>query len=238
MIDEHYANPKLAGLYDRDNGWSEDRDYYLSLAPSHAIDILDLGCGTGLLCNAYAAQGHRVTGVDPAQPMLDVAGQKPHSKNVEWICATAQSFRSEKRFDLIIMTGHAFQVFLTDEDVAAVLKTMQMHLKPDGRAIFESRNPNIDWASQWDREINPSKSQRFEAVSHISNTITFDMHYTFENETITSRSTLRFMTREEVERHATQAGLTVTSAKGDWHGGDFANNTSLEMIFETRLLRE
>jgi 2-polyprenyl-3-methyl-5-hydroxy-6-metoxy-1,4-benzoquinol methylase len=235
MIDEHYANPKLAGLYDRNNGWSEDRDFYLALAPSHAIDILDLGCGTGLLCNAYAAQGHRVAGVDPAQPMLDVARLKPHGKNVEWVCASAQDFRSEKRFDLIIMTGHAFQVFLTDEDITAVCKTMQHHLKPEGRVVFETRNPAINWEARWDREINPSKSHRFEMVSRKNDAIAFDMHYHIDKETITSRSTLRFLSREEVELYLSKAGLKVTSIKGDWHDTPFEENTSLEMIIEARL---
>jgi len=36
---------------------------------------LDLGCGTGLLCNAYAADGQGVTGVDPTLAMLEAASQ-------------------------------------------------------------------------------------------------------------------------------------------------------------------
>ncbi|MBX3074382.1 class I SAM-dependent methyltransferase [Candidatus Obscuribacterales bacterium] len=76
--------------------------------------ILDLGCGTGLLCNAYAERGHHVTGADPSNAMLEVARKKPFGSAIEWIQASAQSFRSSKRFDLIIMTGHAFQVLLED----------------------------------------------------------------------------------------------------------------------------
>lgn len=73
MPDLHNENPLLAELYDIDSGWSEDRRYYLDLAGQEPKSILDLGCGTGLLCDAYAAAGHRVTGVDPAKAMLDVA---------------------------------------------------------------------------------------------------------------------------------------------------------------------
>ena len=143
MLDLHYEHPALAVLYDLDSGWSIDRDFYLGLASGGQKRILDLGCGTGLLCDAYASLGHQVTGVDPARAMLDVARTKPYGSNVEWIESTAQSFRSEKRFDLIIMTGNAFQVFLEDQDILAVFETMRIHLAPGGVIAFETRNPAV-----------------------------------------------------------------------------------------------
>jgi 2-polyprenyl-3-methyl-5-hydroxy-6-metoxy-1,4-benzoquinol methylase len=112
------------------NSGAEDRDLCFSLAGDSPCDILDLGCGTGLVCDAFAARGHNVTGADPAPAMLDVARSKPHGASVEWVEATAEGFRSPKRFDLIIMTGHAFQVLLTDAQVAEALANMAAHLKP------------------------------------------------------------------------------------------------------------
>ncbi|WP_244562538.1 class I SAM-dependent methyltransferase [Ensifer aridi] len=111
MPDRHYEDPSLAEIYDLTSGWSIDRDFYLALAGGSPKRILDLGCGTGLLCDAYAALGHDVTGVDPAKAMLDVAKRKPHGSEVEWIEASAQEFRSEKEFDLIIMTATPFRSF-------------------------------------------------------------------------------------------------------------------------------
>jgi hypothetical protein len=54
----HDEHPRLAALYDLACGWSEDRDFYLWLAKGGAKSILDLGCGTGPICDAYAAGGH------------------------------------------------------------------------------------------------------------------------------------------------------------------------------------
>ena len=149
MPDLHYEEPSLAELYDLDSGWSVDRDFYLALAGAAPQRILDLGCGTGLLCDAYAALGHSVTGADPAKAMLDVARQKPNGEKIEWVLSSAQDFRSPKRFDLIIMTGHAFQVFLEASDVLATFATMRQHLAPGGLIVFESRNPAIDWPARW-----------------------------------------------------------------------------------------
>lgn len=120
-----YDNPRLAEIYDLDSGWSMDRDFYLSLTGSTRQKILDLGCGTGLICDAYAAKNHDVTGVDPSAAMLRVARQKPHGKKIKWIQSFAQTYHSDKFFDLIIMTGHAFQVLLEDSEIQATFAVMR-----------------------------------------------------------------------------------------------------------------
>ena len=73
MLDNPFANPKIAQLYELENSWAADQDFYMMLAGDEPLNIVDLGCGTGLLTCALARKGHRVTGVDPAAAMLDVA---------------------------------------------------------------------------------------------------------------------------------------------------------------------
>lgn len=80
----------------------------MSLAGDSRKHVLDLGCGTGLICDAMAARGHEVTGVDPSATMLDIARQKPNGAKAEWVQSLAQDFKSDKTFDLVIMTGNAF----------------------------------------------------------------------------------------------------------------------------------
>src|SRR5579864_4477432 len=144
-----YQNPQIAEIYDLVNPRARDTDFYLSLAGLLPCSVLDLGCGTGTLCCALAERGHRVTGVDPAAAMLAVARRKPYAEQVEWVECSAQMYRSQHRFDLIVMTGHAFQILLTDADALAVLETMRSHLKESGRIAFETRNPRVDWAGEW-----------------------------------------------------------------------------------------
>ncbi|HTS56326.1 MAG TPA: class I SAM-dependent methyltransferase [Terriglobales bacterium] len=139
-----YQHTQIAEIYDLINRRGQDTDFYLALAGLHPGSVLDLGCGTGTLCCAFAERGHRVTGVDPAAAMLAVARRKPHAEQVEWVESSAQSYKVARRFDLVVMTGHAFQTLLTDADVLAVLETMRDHLKDLGRAAFEARNPRLD----------------------------------------------------------------------------------------------
>ena len=240
LPDAHYMHPRLAAVYDSTCGWSEDRDFYLSLANREHMRILDLACGTGLLTRAYARKGHTVTGVDPASAMLEIARAFDAGKHVEWICSDAQSFRSGQKFDLIVMTGNAFQVFLDDQDVLAVLQTMKTHLVPGGCAVFETRNPDIAWEDRWntDQVVTANGAQHRETrrvISRHSNFIRFETGYIFPEETLISESTLRFHGVDDLTKLIERAGLHVVSVKCDWRGDDFDKERSEEIVFSITL---
>lgn len=236
MPDIHYENPRLAAIYDLDSGWSDDRDFYLSLAAESPQRILDLGCGTGLLCDAYAERGHEVTGVDPSAAMLDVARRKRHGSRIEWVQSCAQTFESKKTFDLVIMTGHAFQVLLEDADVRNTFCSVKKLLNASGQFVFESRNPSIDWAGKWNYEMEIQlphekviESRQF--LSLENSRMTFELKYQFQDETLLSLSELRFSGPDEIETQVSAAGLKVEKILGDWVGGPFSSALSEEMIF-------
>ncbi|MCB1435289.1 MAG: class I SAM-dependent methyltransferase, partial [Alphaproteobacteria bacterium] len=109
-----YNDPSLVQFYDLDNGWYDDTRFCLGMARD-GQRVLDLGCGTGLLAAALAERC-RVTGVDPAAAMLDVARQRAGGDRVTWVEGDARTIRLGEVFDFVVMTGHAFQVFLTDAD--------------------------------------------------------------------------------------------------------------------------
>ncbi len=241
MVDAHYENPRLAEIYDLDSPWSIDREFYLSLAaaPAQHKKILDLGCGTGLLCNAYAGKNNDVTGVDPSPAMLAVARRKPYGKNVQWVQSAAQNYESDQRFDLIVMTGHAFQVLLDDADILATFAMMRRHVKPDGIIVFESRNPVIDWASEWNYDLviqlpehSVHESRHF--LSWTGDRMLFELCYRFPDVVLASRSELRFLSLEEIEQRLAKSGLCVDKVLGDWNSTPFDEKASHEMILIVR----
>lgn len=241
MPDRQFSDPRLADLYDLGNAGSEDRDFYLSLAGARPIDVLDLGCGTGLLSKTFAKRGHRVVGVDPARAMLDVARRSPQPTHMEWVESISETYRSDRRFDLVIMTGHAFQVLLSDQQILQTLRTMARQLKPDGLVVFETRNPAVNWDSVWAREYTmETPNGRVRAVRRMTDSsraphyLSFAWDYHFTGETLTSDSTLRFATKAEISDLATEAGLTVSQVWGDWDRAPFNHETSREMIFQLK----
>lgn len=228
--DRLYCDPDLTDFYDLENGWAPDTEYCRALA-ADASAVLDLGCGTGLLAAALAGEGRAVLGVDPAAAMLAVARKRTGGDRVTWVEADARTFRSERRFDLIVMTGHAFQCLLTDADQRALLATIAHHLARDGRFIFDSRNPAI---AEW-REWVPAESQRvvehprfgavtaWNDVTHDAATeiVTYRTCYRIEatGRLLSADSRIRFAAKETITAHIAEAGLVVDQWLGDWQGG-------------------
>ncbi len=227
--DPLYDDPGLVQFYDLENGWGPDFDFCAGLA-AEARSVLDLGCGSGELA-AKLSETCEVVGVDPAASMLAVARARPGGERVEWVEGDARDLRLDRRFDLILLTGHAFQVFLTPEDQLAALRTIALHLNPRGRFIFDSRNPAAEAWKNW----GPATSRR--QVAHpalgpveawndathdpATGIVTYETHYRVvaSGKHLTAASKIRFTPRDELENLISEAGLHVTEWYGDWQGG-------------------
>jgi hypothetical protein len=134
------------------------------------------------------------------------------------------------------MTGHAFQTLLTDADVLATFDVMRRHLAPAGRIAFESRNPAIDWAGEWDYRIalecpHGRVVETRRLIEWRDNRLSFELTYEFEDETLVSASELRFLRCDRVLELLSASGLRVVKLLGDWNHAPFDEASSREMIF-------
>src|SRR5512147_2222966 len=83
MVDDIYAHPRLAEVYDAFDGLRDDLAAYLAIAAElGATRVLDVGCGTGSLAVLLADHGYTVVAVDPAEASLGVARRK--DPRVDW----------------------------------------------------------------------------------------------------------------------------------------------------------
>lgn len=236
-----YHDPEIAAIYELANPLGKDAKFYLSLAGRPSCSVLDLGCGTGTLCCALAERGHGVTGVDPSAAMLALARSKPHAERVEWVESLGQTYRSERRFDLIVMTGHTFQTLLSDADAMAVLLTMCRHLTRGGRVAFDTRNPRIDWAGEWAARSRMLPGGPITETLNITDAhddfISFQTTYRCSDRALTTSSTLRFPSRERVEALIKRSGMMVREVLGDWNAAPFDAVRSREIIFTAEIAK-
>ncbi len=97
-----------------------------------AMDVLDFGCGTGLLTLLLATRVGFVTGVDQSQGMLDVLGGKIVSGQVSNVAARPVNLDQgdvlSGQYDLITSTMTVHHV----QDVASLLDQFLSVLKPGG----------------------------------------------------------------------------------------------------------
>ncbi len=224
-----YQDPDLVQFYDLENEEGRADFAFCRALAQDAGSVLDLGCGTGQLAAALS-QGRRVTGVDPAGAILAAARRRPGGAAVEWIEADARTLRLERRYDLVVLTGHAFQVFLTQADRSAVLRTIAHHLAPRGRFVFDTRNPA---AREWEGWV-PDRSRRIldhpvlgrvEAWNDMerdeeSGVVTYRTAYraTAGGRLFEASSRIAFPDRATVAALIGEAGLRVEQWLGDWQG--------------------
>jgi ubiquinone/menaquinone biosynthesis C-methylase UbiE len=221
-----YTDSRLAACYDAANPTDPADAFYLALAGDAPKTILDVGCGTGRLACALAARGHRVTGADPSPGMLRVARSRPGHQRVTWVDSTAADLALATRFDLIIMTGHVFQVFLDDADVRAALGALRRHLAPGGRLAFETRNPLVEEWRTWTPALTLERLQvpgigavelHYDVTAHAGALVTFETHYRFApDDIVVAPTTLRFMSQAELAALLGEAGFTDIAWFGNW----------------------
>lgn len=237
--DRFFNEARLARLYDAicETAGREDYDFYLPHIMASG-DVLDIGCGTGTLLEEARAAGHtgRLTGIDPAEGMMEIARAKP---GIDWVCGFLEAQDWEDRFDLAVMTGHAFQVLIEDEVIAAFLAAVHTALKPGGRFAFETRNPGARAWESW----TGNKAKTI-SVDNQTYTDRRDLIRPFDGETITfthtfsspqwpepqvSTSTLRFLSAGALNTALAEAGFSVHAQYGDWDGTP-VTETSPEVI--------
>lgn len=242
QIDRHYTDPRLVAVYDVENAARHDTDFYLDLAAElEAERVADLGCGTGVLACDLAARGHRVTGIDPATAMLDVARSRPGADEVTWVEGTAADL-ADAAHDLVVMTGHVAQVFLDDDEWLAVLGHVHRGLAPGGFVAFESRNPAVEPWRSWNKVDSfatflggdgaPAFDSWVETIAVGDGRVELVGHTEFHHpeEEHAASSTLRFRTRDELDADLAAAGFEVVARYGTWVGGELIPS-SREMIF-------
>ena len=224
MPDAIFGVPRLAEIYDLFDGERTDLDHYLAIAVEFgARSVLDVGCGTGAFACLLAGRGIEVVGADPAAASLDVARAKPGAQQVRWVDGDATHL-PELQVDLVTMTGNVGQVFLTDEDWSATLRGIRAALRPGGHLVFEVRDPArrawLDWTPEATyASIDVPGVGRVETWSDVTEVsgdrVSFRSTYVFaaDGATLTSDSTLRFRSRDQIEGSLRSAGYALVDVR-------------------------
>tara|TARA_Y100000590_G_scaffold283884_1_gene319425 strand:- start:4044 stop:4772 length:729 start_codon:yes stop_codon:yes gene_type:complete len=147
------------------------------IKPLKNINILDIGCGGGLLSEPISRLGANVTGIDASEKNINVA--KFHAKKnklkINYICASPEKLRIKKKFDVILNMEIVEHV----DDVNLFIKKSSNFLKKNGLMFVATLNKTLKsyvfaiigaeyilrWlpigTHDWERFIEPSKLIQF-----------------------------------------------------------------------------
>ena len=109
--------------------------------PLEKIQILDIGCGGGLLSEPMCRMGADVTGIDASITNIKIA--KLHAKknnlSINYICSSPENLKTNKKFDVILN----MEIIEHVEDVKYFLKSCSKLLKDNGMMFVATINKTL-----------------------------------------------------------------------------------------------
>tara|TARA_B100000029_G_scaffold350173_1_gene342579 strand:- start:232 stop:960 length:729 start_codon:yes stop_codon:yes gene_type:complete len=109
--------------------------------PLNNINILDIGCGGGLISVPMKKMGANVVGIDASIKNIEVA--KIHSKknklNIKYICSSPEELKINKKFDVLLMLEIVEHV----DDLNLFIKKSSKFLKKNGLMFIATLNKTL-----------------------------------------------------------------------------------------------
>ena len=106
--------------------------------PFSNLEILDIGCGGGLLTEPMSRLGGKITGIDPSKKNIKIA--KLHAKKnnlkINYICCSPENLESKKKYDVILN----MEVVEHVNDLNFFIKSSSYLLKKNGIMFIATLN--------------------------------------------------------------------------------------------------
>ena len=104
-------------------------------------EILDLGCGTGQHAELLVDRGYEVVGVDRSPHMIAQANRRAAERRSPrspvYHVGDLRTFRTDHRFDAVLMMFAVLGYQLEDNDVLSALSTARALLRNGGLLLFD-----------------------------------------------------------------------------------------------------
>ena len=109
--------------------------------PLFGINVLDIGCGGGLLSEPMCRLGANVTAIDASNKNIAIANlhAKKNNLKINYICSSPEKLKTTKKFDVILNMEIVEHV----EDVDFFLKSCANLLKKNGLMFVATINKTL-----------------------------------------------------------------------------------------------
>jgi len=101
--------------------------------------VCDLGCGTGKMCNVFAARGIEMIGIDSSEEMLMAARENAveNNQSILYLMQDMSEFELYGTVDMIYSCCDSINYLLEEEQVLSTFEWVNNYLEPNGLFIFD-----------------------------------------------------------------------------------------------------
>ena len=119
----------------------KDLNLKISNKPLKNIDILDIGCGGGLLSEPMCRLGANVVGIDASKKNIEVAKfhAKKNNLKIDYKSSSPEKLKTKKKFDIILNMEIVEHV----EDIDFFIKESSKLLKKNGTMFVATLNKTL-----------------------------------------------------------------------------------------------
>ena len=106
-----------------------------------SIEILDIGCGGGILCEPLSRLGASVTGIDENKKAIEVARAHAKKKNrkIKYFCGKISDLPVSKKFDIVT----CMEVVEHVDNLESIISEVKSKLKPNGLFVGSTINQTL-----------------------------------------------------------------------------------------------
>jgi SAM-dependent methyltransferase len=223
------AYRRLSEIYDL--GWGPWSQQYVQVLADWleqeglgSAQVLDLGCGSGLVAGGLAALGHQVVGLDSSPAMIERARAAELSGARFDVQDMAQCTWPHP-FDLVSCTFDAFNYLLTETRVESFFAHVARLLAPGGLLVFDANTDRLYAAHHSGTHAREVGGQRFTQACHYdAQTRLASTVFTFDDGA-TERHLQRAWDLSDLRAPLEQAGFQVVAAMADVVGEPYRDNS-------------
>ena len=150
---------------------------------------MDLGCGTGVLCEILHAAGIRAAGMDFSSGMIEIARQG--NPEISYEVADMITYCPDREFDLVTCTGDALNHIRRLSDIRQIFQNAARYTAPGGYFIFDILNEHeVSTGEPFEMDFSETVRVWFQMTRPEANQVNLKVRV-FENEQLQFEENIR-----------------------------------------------